>query len=314
MVLKVVLENSRTLFMCIFAGAIFAFGFSCFITPYGDDPAIVTGGVSGISQNIYLVISMFNDSIKLSDVTSIAYFVLNIPILVFAFFAISKKFAIYSLINVLVSSIFIRVFPPLLVDISKLISENPSFGGIITRIFFGAMSTGVSSALAYRANCSCGGIDVFSYYFALRKSTSVGKYAIMINAVIITLYAGLSLIKYPGEWGKSILLLFFATAYLFIVAIVVDFINVRNQKVQIQIITSKEHMSEVLLANFPHSATIVRGKGAYSGTDRNIIYMVVSSVEVNKVVALCQRVDEHVFISVSSLIQVYGNFFIKPIE
>ena len=310
--LKIFLENSKYIFLCILSGAIFAFGFSCFIQPYAEtDLAIVTGGVSGISQNIYLVVSFFNDKITLSDITSIFYFVLNIPILIFAFFAITKKFAIYSMICVLVSSVFIRIFPQYLNSIASLVGEN---GGIVSRVFFGALCTGVSSALAYRSNCSCGGIDVFSYYFALRKSTTVGKYGIIINGAIVLLYTILFIIKVPSDWGKGILILFFAITYQFICSIIIDFINVRNKKVQIQIITAKEFMSEVLLANFPHSATIVRGKGAYSGTDRNIIYMVVSSVEVNKVVAICKRVDEHVFISVSSLIQVYGNFFIKPIE
>ena len=309
--LKLFLENSRTILMCVLAGALFAFGFSCFITPTDDSQlAIVTGGVSGISQNIHLIIRFFDPNIKLSDIASIFYFALNVPILIFAFFAITKKFAIYTLLNVIVSSIFIRIFPNWLQSIAELANDN---GGIITRLFFGAMCTGISSAIAYRANCSCGGIDVFTYYFALRKSTSVGKYGIAINGVIITLYTLLSIIQDTANWGRGILVFFFAITYLFIVAIIIDFINVRNKKVQIQIITSKEHMSEVLLANFPHSATIVKGKGAYSGTERQIIFMIVSSVEVKKVVTLCQRVDDHVFISVNSLIQVYGNFFIKPI-
>ena len=298
--------------MCVLAGILFAFGIACFITPVNNtDLAIVTGGVSGVSQNIYLIIRFFNEDIKLSDIASIFYFALNIPIFIFAFFAITKKFAIYSLISVLVSSIFIRIFPNWIVAVQEVTADH---GGIIARVVFGAACTGVSSAIAYRADASCGGIDVFSYYFALKKSTSVGKYAIMINGLIITLYTVLSIIQTPSEWGKGVLVFFFATTYLFVVAIIIDFINVRNKKVQIQIITSKEHMAEVLLANFPHSATIVKGKGAYSGTERQILFMVVSSVEVNKVVLLCKRVDEHVFISVNSLIQVYGNFFIKPIE
>ena len=247
--LKIFLENSKYILMCILAGAIFAFGFSCFIQPYNDgDLAIVTGGVSGISQNIYLIVSFFNSNVKLSDITSIFYFALNVPILIFAFFAITKKFAIYSMICVVVSSVFIRIFPQYLNSISALVVDN---GGIVTRVFFGALCTGVSSALAYRSNCSCGGIDVFSYYFALRKSTTVGKYGIIINGTIVLLYTILFIVKVPADWGKGILILFFAITYQFICSIIIDFINVRNKKVQIQIITNKEYMPEVLLANFP---------------------------------------------------------------
>ena len=103
---------------------------------------------------------------------------------------------------------------------------------------------------------SCGGIDIFTYYFALRKSTSVGKYAVVLNGVIILSYTILSVVKHPDNWGLGLLQALFAISYVFLVSLIIDMINVRNKKVQVQIITSKLHMSEVLLANFPHSATI----------------------------------------------------------
>ena len=313
-VLRQTLGYAKTAILCIVAGIIFAFGFSCFITPVEGDLAIVTGGVSGISQNIYLIISFFNDNITLSDVTSIAYFAINIPILVFAFFKIGKRFAIFSLLNVLVSSIFIRIFPMWVGDIKELLASTNTFGGIITRIIFGGLFTGLSSAIAFRADTSCGGIDIFSYYFSLRKSTSVGKYGIALNMIIVLTYATLSIVKNPDMWAQGILIALFAFSYQFISSLVIDQINVRNKKVQLQIITKNEHMSKVLLANFPHGSTITKGKGSYSGSETFIIYTVISSSEIKEMVKLCRRVDEHAFISVIALSQVYGNFFIKPVE
>ena len=95
---------------------------------------------------------------------------------------------------------------------------------------------------------------------------------------------------------------------------IIDAINLRNKKVSVQIITAKEHMPELIIANFPHSATVVKGKGAYSGADRTMIWMVVSSSEVKKVVDVARKIDEHAFITATPLKQVYGNFFIKPLE
>lgn len=313
-VLRQSLNYIWTGLLCVLSGAIFAFGFACFITPVEGDLAIVTGGVSGISQNIYLIISFFFPSIKLSDVTSIAYFAINVPIIVFAFFKIGPKFAIFSLINVTVTSVLIRFFPPLLSSLQDLMKSSEKFGGIISRVLFGGLCTGLSSAIAFRANISCGGMDVFSYYFSLRKSSSVGKYTIMINMVIVVLYTILSIVKTPNEWAKCLLIALFAFLYQFICSLIIDLINVRNKKVQLQIITNNEHMPKVLLANIPHSGTLLNGKGAYSHQDKIVIYMVVSSLEVNKVVNLCKRVDEHVFIAVTPLNQVFGNFFIKPVE
>ena len=322
LILREVLYSIRTLFFCTFAAVLFAFGFTSFVTPYnaaGGDIPIITGGVSGISQNIYLVITFFDPSASLTDVTSICYFVINIPIVLFAFFGIGKKFGIFTFINVLLSSVFIRIFPSLFTtEIQKILSVADStispYGGIITRVLFGAVCVGTSTAIAFRGDHSCGGMDVITYYFALRKSTSVGKYSIALNGVIMIVYTLLSVSKSPDNWPHFLLMLMFSVTYLFVCAFVIDIINVRNKKVQIQIITTKPFMSDVLLSNFPHSATIVDGKGAYSHTDRFIIYMVISSVEVKQVVNLTKRVDDHVFVSVIPLNQVYGNFFIKPVE
>ena len=322
LILREVLSSIKMLVFCATAAFLFAFGFTAFVTPYnaaGGDIPIITGGVSGLSQNIYLIITFFNPDVKLTDVTSICYFIINIPIVLFAFFGIGKKFGVFTFINVLLSSLFIRFFPNLFTsEIQKILSVADGaispYGGIITRVLFGAVCVGTSTAIAFRGEHSCGGMDVITYYFALRKSTSVGKYSVALNGGIMLLYTLLSISKNPSDWEHYLLMLLFSITYLFICAFVIDFINVRNKKVQVQIITTKPFMSDVLLANFPHSATIVDGKGAYSHTERFIIYMVISSVEVKQVVALTKKVDDHVFVSVIPLNQVYGNFFIKPVE
>ena len=78
--------------------------------------------------------------------------------------------------------------------------------------------------------------------------------------------------------------------------------------------TNNSKMSNILLAYFPHGATITHATGAYTNGEKEVIYMVVSSNEVNKLIKVAKKVDEHVFISAIPLEQVYGNFFSKPVE
>ena len=111
-ILNNVLSHGRQLICAIVAAAIFAFGFCAFVTPAPNGTfTVVTGGVSGISQNIALVIEMIiGRPIGNNTVQSISYFVLNVPIFFFAFFAVGKRFAIYTLITVGASSLFISLF------------------------------------------------------------------------------------------------------------------------------------------------------------------------------------------------------------
>ncbi len=322
------LEHLNAFAHAFIAALIFAFGFACFITPGIVDNVeglhIATGGVSGVSQTIALALKMGGllegiSGDTVSTVISIAYFVINIPILTFAFFKIGKRFAIYSLVNVGLSSLFIFIFthPEIFhIPIAQLIAKNPMiYNHELVRVLFGAVTVGVSSALAYRGDVSCGGIDVFSYYFALRKSSSIGKYGIIINSIIITSYSTLLVISTRGtDWESGVIAFFFSILYLFVANLIIDAINLRNKKIQVQIITNSDYLTPVLIANFPHGATVVNGEGAYSHQARKVIFMVVSSSQVKDVVTLARKVDHHAFITVTPLSQVYGNFFIKPVE
>ena len=307
---------------CVFIAAItallYAFGFYCFVSPYVVDhttimgSAITTGGVGGISQVVWMISQLCGGNLSAQDMQSILYFSLNIPILIFAYFKIGKKFSLLTLVNVGLSSLFIQLFKQ--VELAHLVAKALQTEHL-ARVLFSAVSIGLASSIAFRSEISCGGIDVISYYFALRKSTSVGKYATMLNSLIILSYFSLTLAQNQGQYQEvAFLNLLFSFLYLFAVMLVVDFVNIRNKKVQIQIITTVSDISYVLIANFPHSTTTVSAKGGYSHSDKTVVYMVVSSNEVRRVVALVKKVDPHSFITVTSLIQAYGNFFIKPIE
>jgi len=319
--LKRTLYETKGVLTAILCAFIFAFGFCAFVTPYAKSAShtiesftVITGGISGLSQNLSLFLKIaFNVELDKTTLEAIGYTAFNLPILIFGFLKVGKRFALITAINVIVSSVFIMMFPSWnftnLIAQSELIQNFP-----IVRVLFGGICTGLSSALAFKGEISCGGIDVITYYISLRKSTSVGKYAVIGNGFIVTLYTLLLIIDQPNEWGFALISLFYSFIYIVTVMVVIDLINLRNKKVQVELITQNEKLPEVLLSHFPHSATICKGKGAFSGKERTIIYMVVSSSEMKKVISLARKVDDKVFCTVTSLVQVYGNFFIRPIQ
>lgn len=319
-IFKAVLDNLWLFLIAAFAAIVFAFGFSCFTTPADSSGFILaTGGVSGVSQLIALIVELITGSAETrSIIISIGYFVLNIPLLVFSFFKIGKKFTIFTLINVILSSVFITIFSESGVANKIATFSFPDgtlpLNSVIVRVLFAGVCTGLSSALAYSGGISCGGIDIVSFYFATRKSTQVGRYNIIINAFIVLTYAFMRTLDPQIGLVYSLYSAIFSVIYLMEAGTIIDAINLRNKKVSLQIITGKEHMPEMIIANFPHSATVVKGTGAYSGTEKTLIWMVVSSSEVKKVVMVAKKIDDHAFITATPLKQVYGNFFIKPLE
>jgi uncharacterized membrane-anchored protein YitT (DUF2179 family) len=309
--LKNILENSAIFFVSVISSFLAAYVFRSFIVPAGDPlpTPLITGGVSGISQitnRLFDVLNLFTQ-IENRSLQAILYFIFNIPIFVLAFTKIGKRFAIFSFINVIITSFFIEVIPH---DWTQLITISEDF---LSRAIIAGLIQGISSSLAYLMDISSGGMDVITVYFANVKSTSVGKYAFAINGVIYLLFTMLYLLNTDSMTG-ALNAVIFSVIYSFTTSQVVDAINIRNKKTQLQIVTSRVDMPKILMEKFFHGCTVVQAKGGYTNSIKYIVYMVVSSREVTAVVKHIRTVDPESFIDESPSHQVYGKFFIKPIK
>ena len=296
------------------SATIYAFGFTCFTTAADVSNNIITGGLSGLCQVIIQIIRLFGvKDISFYTLQSILYFALNIPLFFFAFFKISKRFAVCTLVNVGLSSVFIQLFSGL--EIVQAIQTNPFIqDSFLARALLAGIFVGISSSLCFIFDISCGGGDILSYYLSMKKSTGAGKFSIIINVSIAILYFSFYMIGNSGDFTNILVIILFSIVYQFVIGFVIDRINLRNAKIKVEIITTNQDMPDVLLQIFPHSATLSKAEGAYSHQDKLSIVMVVSSNEVKKVIKVARSVDKHSFIMTYRIHQVYGNFFVRPVE
>ena len=300
--------------ICVISPLIYAFGFSAFITGYESSPNLVTGGLSGICQSLILLLQLCGvRTLDFSTMQSIMYFILNIPLLIFAFIKLSKRFAICTAINVGLSSLFIYLFSisgfTQAIGSSEFLKNSP-----LSRALFAGICVGTSSSLAYMFDVSCGGFDVISYYLNRKKSTGAGKIGTIMSSVCVTIYLILLLCANPTNWSQSLIIIFFSITYLFVNGLVVDAINVKNKKIEIKIITSNHDMTTILISLFPHSMTVIKGEGAYSREEKEVIELVVISSEVNQVVNVIKKADPNAFVITSNVNKIIGHFFTNPLE
>ena len=237
-IFKTILEYLISFLYAAIAALIFAFGFACFTTPADSNGFVLaTGGVSGVSQIIALVVELITKSADArSTIVSVGYIVLNIPLMIFSFFKIGKKFTVFTFINVILSSVFIKVFD--MTGVAKTIAayeinSEPVLNSIIVRVLFAGVCTGLSSALAYTGGISCGGIDIVSFYLGTRKSTQVGRYSIIINCFIVLTFAFLRTLDDQFDLIYALYSAIFSVIYLMEVGTIVDAINLRNKKVSL---------------------------------------------------------------------------------
>lgn len=324
---KNVLSGSWAFLVTAVSSFVFAFGFRAFIAPSNMDTLgtmrLVSGGVSGIAQVFIAIVELaFGHPIENNGIYDIVYsalyFGINVPVFIISWRGIGKRFAILTFINVLLVSLFTSLLryadDSLFHPISTFIEEN---GGLATRALLGGICTGISSAIMFKIDASAGGIDAVAYYIALKKSVLVGKYSVFINAATITIYTLLTITDVG--WGSTVAArVFVATLmsilYLFVCMFVVDSINIRNKKVKIEAISEMEDLGKILIGNLPHGATMVKGVGAFTGHDKYIFTMIVSSYEVRQTVQVIREADPHAFVDVCELKQVMGRFFLPPIR
>lgn len=318
--MKEIMHIIFMLFIQFLSAFLFAFGFKSFMAPQImiDGKIVnhmVSGGASGISQVITKILILCGvDSNLETTFQSIFYFVVNIPMIILGFIGVGKKFTFWTLVNVAFTSLLIKIIPDSWCNLFNFIAQD-----YIVRALAGGIMTGLSSGLALMTGTSTGGIDIISLYVAEKKSTSVGKYSLMINTITVITYTLLSYIKIGGgidtaSGNEQLTMALYTVVYFFVSTKVLDLLNVKNKKVQLQIITAYNDMQKVLIHGFPHSCTLIDAKGGFTGSNVKVIYMVVSKSECKKVVNVVRQVDPKSFISVQKNDDVYGNFYIKPID
>lgn len=316
---------------------IYSYGFRAFIAPTqccvdhwssSSDSSnellhIISGGAGGLSQTIIRIIKCFPNGAEFAVkneqyIQAVLYFVINVPLLVFAFLKISKKFAIVTLFVVGLTSIFNAIIPDSFIYnvIDKVIYDD-----VLIRCICAGITTGISSGVAMVLGTSAGGGDIISIYFSEKKSVNAGKFLVLINVFILFLFTLFSIIgtkTVPSinttKTSKLISFALYSIIYFVITSVVVDIINRRNKKVEMQIITEDENLSSDLIKAFPHACTILNGIGAYSGNNRFVLYMVISKDESRKATKFLKIREPKAFITITDINQVYGRFYIKPLD
>jgi uncharacterized membrane-anchored protein YitT (DUF2179 family) len=312
-ILKPVLENFLIFLVSLISSFLAAYTFRSFIVPsetLGVIPTpLITGGISGLSQTLNRLLDLLNilNGVDNRTLQAIFYFVLNIPIFALAYTKIGKRFATFSFINVVLTSLFIEIIPN---ELTQLISIADD---LLARAIIAGFLQGIASSLAYLMDISSGGLDVITVYFANVKSTSVGKFAIGFNGIIYFLFTMLYLLNTESTTG-ALNAIIFSVIYSFTTSKVVDAINIRNKKTQLQIITSRADLPKIIMEKFFHGCTVVQAKGGFTNAPKFIVYMVVSSREAPAVIRHIRLNDPESFIDESTSHQVYGKFFIKPIK
>ncbi len=249
---------------------------------------LLSGGFTGIALLIDKIASFYGRSFS----TSVGLLVLNIPVAILCSRSISLRFTFYSMIQVFLSSFFL-----------KTLNFTPLFDDEILNVIFGGFLYGISIAVALRGNASTGGTDFIALYVSNKTGKSIWEYVFAGNVVILSIFGAMFGWEYAGY---SILFQFISTR-------TISSLHHRYERVTLQVTTKEaEAVMKAYIANYRHGISCVKAIGGYSHQDMYLLHTVVSSYEVEDIVALMRSVDPHVIVNMLRTENFYGKFYRAP--
>ena len=267
------------------AGSIlFAIGLVTFASKAGFAP----GGISGMA----LLINYF-----VPIPIGIGTLLLNIPIILFTYPVLGKKFFFKSLRTMIISTIFLDfVFPQL-----PMYEGNRAMAAIFSGVCIGA-----GLAIIYMRGYSTGGQD-FLIHAAKRKfpHISFGQIILAMDALIIL--AG-------GPVFGNIDAVLYGIVSAYVTTFVMDRIMYGAGSGKLVVIVT-DHGMEVakeIGIQLDRGSTLLKAMGTYSGNEKQLLLCACSSREAYKVTSIVHHKDKKAMVMVCEASEVYGEGFTLP--
>lgn len=285
---KQLLNDSIRMVVVIFSAVLYSLAVAWFLEPAN----LLSIGLTAVGQICNRLFSSINVNIPIGVFTLL----LNIPLCIIGIKYVSPRFIIFTLVSVIVQSIMLLGWVPM-VDFGI----NPESERLFLSIIAGLVC-GVGTGLALRYGTSTGGVDIIAQALNLKKGISIGSISMMVNIVLAIIAGGIM----QGDWSITL----YTFIFIIITNLVVDKIHTAYNYLRIDIVTkNKEELSTALLDGIKRGCSILDVEGAYTKEMKYNIYMVISSYELEKVRRIIYMVDPTAFVMVTPVKKIIGAFF-----
>ncbi len=286
--LKVRVKNFIADFTCFLLGSlIFAISVSVFTAPNDIAP----GGVTGIATVLNY---LFDTHIGMMII------LINTPLILAGFFIIGWRFSMRSVICLLISSVMIDCIDIYLPAFRY--TSNPLLAAIA-----GGVLAGAGLSLIYLRGGSTGGTDVAAKI--LNKYKPHLKLGTAIMIFDLSVVAGATFVY------KDIELALLAVITIFLTGVVIDKVmdGLDVGKLMFIVTNNTKDVGAAIITKMDRGATVLKGEGAYSGAERNILMCAVRRNESFRLKQIVYDIDPSAFIIVGDASQIFGEGF-RPIK
>ena len=272
---------------------IYSFGWLACIMPANT----LGGGAAGLALLFYHITGLPIGALTL---------IINGILLLFGGMIVGWNFGMKTIFCILMLSVSMTVLQPFLATITPagetLFALNPVSDRILL-VILGGIIAGAGISICFRQGGSTGGTDIIAMIINKYKTISYGRILITVDSMII-----LSSLFVSDMGVDSVIYGFVVTA---VMGYTVDMVQAGNQQSsQIFVFTHRyEAMANEIITSTRHSATILDAMGWYSKEGIKVVLVVCRKRETSQMLKMVRNIDPDAFISVGSVMGVYGKGF-----
>ena len=266
-----------------------AFSSYCLIAPNN----FATGGVTGIA---IIVEKATHGKVP----QSISIFCINAPLLILSFFCVKKKFAILSMLNVVMQTVWLTVMEHL--NMPQLIFEEKIFAALA-----GGIGIGAAIAFAFKLGGSTGGMDIVAVMVQKKfPAPSIAWMIFILNCIVIA--TSFFVYKVDGDVTASVLPLIMAACEQYVESKVNDAItNGFHSAIEFRVITDKpEEMALTIISKLGRGVTSIPATGMYTRETHSMLVCVINRRQIATFRKILKDVDPDSFAVMSGVSQVLG--------
>jgi uncharacterized membrane-anchored protein YitT (DUF2179 family) len=262
---------------------LYAFGWLFFLIP----AHITGGGVSGISAVLFFATKI---------PVSITYLIINAILVLIAIKIIGASFGFKTIYSILVLTLFFAVFRNTL---HKPIVDDTFLSAVL-----GGMAGGIGLGIVFSRGGSTGGTDIFAMIIMKYRNVSPGKIIMLCDVVIIA--SSYLVFQSPEK-------LVYGYVSMWVVSYSLDsFLSGANRSAQMFIFSTKyEEIADFITKDAYRGVTVIDGIGWYTRENTKIVMSIVRKKETSAIFRKIKEIDPDAFISMGSVMGVYGQGFEK---
>ncbi|MBQ9097827.1 MAG: YitT family protein [Clostridia bacterium] len=273
------------------ASLIAAIGLWVFVTPGQFAPS----GVDGIAAMLQELMRGAGMDIRAGYFSTL----LNIPLLVAAWFVLKKRYVLYTLAYMLLLFAYTTVFGWIDLPVYPVTSETTRLLAAV----MGGIAQGLTG-LMLRVGGSAGGVDVIACMIQKKRQSDNVERIIAILSYIISAF---SFFVWKGDVN--------AVIYSFIAIYICErttaaLLRDSRKAVKFEIIVCKEQadcIKDMIVYEMKRSATVINAKGIFLGEEKELILCLVHYRQFSE---FLMKISEYpcVFLTYSEVLGIRGNF------